>query len=263
MTKPPVRYEIEDGLARIVLNQPERRNVLSMSLARELHDALDVAASDPLAKVVVLSAEPPAFCAGMDLKSIALDDAAQAAEFAKILAECYRRLLTFPAPLLCGVDGPAMGGAVGLALAADLVWAGPGARLAFPETRVGVVPALVSVPARRRMAPGKLTGMAVSGLECDPARALALGLVDFAVESNAAAEAEAFGRKLIRENSAEAMRRTKAFLQSGFGTELERELAAALREFSLAVATRACASGLAAFRAKSAPDWVAIEKSEG
>jgi enoyl-CoA hydratase/carnithine racemase len=161
---------------------------------------------------------------------------------------------------LCGVDGPALGGAVGLALSADLVWAGPGAEFAFPETKVGIVPALVSVVARRRIPPGKLAALALAGLAAGPAEALRLGLADFAPPDSAAAAAGAFARRLMRENSAEAMRRTKAFLQKQFAAGLEDQLADAKWEFSQAVATRAAARGREGFRARQPVRWDQVQE---
>lgn len=250
-----VVYAFRGGIARITLNHPEKRNILSFELVEALNAALEKAAGDPAVRVVLLAAEGKAFCAGMDLKKIALDDESDAARFSDMLAEAYRRLLMLPVPLLCAVDGPAMGGAVGLALAADLVWVGEHAKFAFPETRVGVVPALVSVPARRRMAPGKLSGMLLAGIPAGPKKALRLGLADFAVEGSALEEAEAFAEQLIKENSDEAMRRTKAFVIQEFGGTLEDELAAATAEFREAVKSKAAARGLAAFRNKTKLVW--------
>lgn len=252
---PAVTFTLDAGLARITLARPDRRNVLSFEMAEALNDALARAEGEASAKVALLTAEGSAFCAGMDLKTVALDDPAQSERFASALGEAYRRLIMLPIPLLCGVDGPAMGGAVGLALAADLVWVGPKAVFAFPETRVGVVPALVSVAARRRMAPGKLSGMALTGIPADATEAVRLGLADFLSADSAANDAEAFARKIMRENSAEAMRRTKAFLQGQFATRLDAEIADARNEFLAAVATDAAREGLAAFREKRPPNW--------
>lgn len=250
-----VLYSAGGGMAHITLNQPERRNVLSFELVEGLNNALEKAADDFAVRVVLLSAAGKAFCAGMDLKTIALDDEDDAARFSSILGAAYRHLLTLPVPLLCAVDGPAMGGAVGLALAADIVWVGENAKFAFPETRVGVVPALVSVPARRRMAPGKLAGMLLAGIAAGPKEAVALGLAEFAVEGEALPHAEAFARQLLKENSDEAMRRTKAFMIEQFGTHLDAEIAAATAEFRDAVKTEAAARGLAAFRNKTTLNW--------
>jgi enoyl-CoA hydratase/carnithine racemase len=179
----------------------------------------------------------------------------QAERFALLLAETYRRLLLLPIPLICGVDGPVMGGGVGLAMAADVVWAGPEARFTFPETRIGLVPALVSVVARRRLRPATLQGMTLSATEVDPSDALRLGLVDRLSAASAAEDAEREARRILRENSPSAMRETKAFLQTQFGETLEWELEAAVAEFRRAAGTEACRRGLQAFREKRALTW--------
>lgn len=250
-----VTYERERGLARITLSRPESRNALSIELVESFNVALDRAAADAGARVVLLTALGPAFCAGMDLKTIALDDPAQADRFAQLLAETYKRLLMLPVPLLCGVDGPAMGGAVGLALAADTVWVGPQARFSFSETRFGLVPALVSVAARRRVPPGKLHALMLTAMNVGPEEAVRIGLAERTATESASAEAEAFAWKLLRENSSEAMARTKVFLQSQFAAELDRELADAGREFRAAVATGAASRGLKAFRSRESVRW--------
>jgi methylglutaconyl-CoA hydratase len=250
-----IKHHRDGGVARIILSRVENRNVLSVEMVEALNRALEAAAADPATRVVILAAEGPAFCAGMDLKTVALDDPQQANAFARALAEAYRRLLLLPIPLLAAVEGPAMGGAVGLALAADVVFAGPEAKFAFPETRVGVVPALVSVIARRRVAPRRLCSLTMTGRELSAEEAVAFGFADHLAHPSALAQAEAFARRLISQNSAEAMARTKRFLQSQFETTLEDELAAAIQEFKSAVATEACHRGLAAFRSKQKIDW--------
>lgn len=251
----PVLYELRDGMALITLNQPERRNVMSFELMDALSAALDRAAGEDTARLALLRANGTAFCAGMDLKTVALDDPEQAKRYATGLAGLYRRLIMLPIPLLCGVDGPALGGAVGVAMAADLVWMGPEARFHFPETRVGVVPAFVSVIARRRMTPGKLAGMAITGFTADASTAVRLGMAEFASSRSAGDDAEGYARRLKRENSREAMRRTKAFLQKQFDGGLDAALDAAREEFCVAVASDAARQGLEMFRQKKPLVW--------
>ena len=251
----PVRCELASGLLTLTLAEAESRNAFSAELVGSLNEALRQAADEPEARVGLLLAEGPAFSAGMDMKRVALDDRAQAARFADALAEAYRRLLRLPIPLLCAVDGPAMGGAVGLALSADLIWMGPNGRFSFPETRVGVVPALVSVPARRRLPVGRLSGLALSGALLEPDDARRIGMVDFIAAESAAAEARAFAANMIRERSDEAMRRTKAFLQAEGLADLDRQLEAARLEFCQAVQTAAARRGVEAFRRKQPLVW--------
>ena len=255
-----VLYTLDDGLARIRLNRPDSRNALSWELVEELIAALHEASVDTSVRAVLLTAEGKAFCAGMDLKAISLDDHDHAARFGALLVDAYRGLLTLPVPLLCAVDGPAMGGAVGLAIGADILWVGERGLFAFPETKVGIVPALVSVVARRRMTPGKLAGMLLAGISADPAQAVQAGLAEFAVEGRAEAEAEAFAKKLLVENSAEAMRRTKTFMIGQFSRDLDRELSDAATEFRAAVATRGAELGRKSFRSKTKINWQEAEE---
>lgn len=250
----PVVYEVRDGLARLTLSRPDRRNALSLGMLESVESALAAAAGDPGARVLCLLADGPAFCAGMDLKAADLRDPSEANGYAEAFSAVYRSLLTLPVPLFCAVDGPATGGGVGLPAAADLVWAGPGARFALPETRVGLVPALVSVVLRRRMSPKRLMGMAVGGVAFDGAGARDAGLVDFVVED--AREASlSFARDFIRDHSSEATRRTKEFLLKRLPPDLEEELDSAEEEFRRAVATDAASRGLEAFSDKRSIVW--------
>ena len=246
---------MEHGVVRVRLSRPEKRNALSQPMVDELSRALDRAADERSARVLVLTASGSAFCAGMDLKNVQLDSEDQASTFARTLAAVYRKLLTLPLVTLCGVDGRAIGGGVGIAAAADLVWAGPEANFALPETRLGIVPALVSVVLRRRLQPIKLSGLVTTGRPLDAAEAVAAGLADVAADSSAHSAAEQYARQLVRENSGEAMGRTKLFLQERSSVHLVDELDAAQREFRAAVCTSAARRGLAAFRAREPLTW--------
>ena len=250
-----VEYEVSNGVARVTLDRPEARNALSIEMVEMLKKRIDAAVSDPSAHLVWLGAAGPAFCAGMDLKSVELSHPAQAARFARALSGLYCRLLTLPMPLLCSVDGPVAGGGVGLVAAADLVWAGPKATFALPETRLGFVPALASVVLRRRLSPQRLSGMALSGISFDANQALIAGLADFAAENSAAAEADQFARSLLRDHSPGAMSRTKTFLVNPVSTALRVEFVDAEREFLTAAGGEEAQRGLTAFRRKESVRW--------
>ena len=250
-----ILHEVAGGLARITLNRPEKRNALSLEMIEELSRAIDAVREDTSTRVVLVTARGKVFCSGMDLYAVPLDDPDEAGRFGTVLAEVYGKLLTLPIPLLCGVDGPVMGGGGGLALAADLVWVGPKALFAFPETRLGVVPALVSVVLRRRISPLTLSGLATTGIPCDASRSVLVGLADFLASDSATIEAEACAEKLLHENSGVAMRRTKEFLIAQSRGDLDEELRAAEREFRAAVASPEAQRGLEAFRRKLRLTW--------
>ena len=205
--------------------------------------------------MLCLGARGPAFCAGIDLKEVDLSRPAQARELADRLSGVYRTLLAFPVPVLSSVGGAAAGGGVGLAAAADIAWAGPNARFQLPEARIGLVPAMVSVVLRRRLAPKRMSAMALGGVVLGPADALAAGLVDILAGDAADTEMVRFAGDLARDHSAGALRRTKEFLDRRLAAELDAELAAARAEFRAAAATEDAHRGLAAFRKKERVRW--------
>lgn len=251
----PVKYNIEKGLAVLCLDSPDTRNALSFEVLENLSYALKLIANDSEAKVAVLIASGPVFSAGMDLKNIHLDEAYEAAKFADLLSEVYSDLLELPIPLLCGVDGKAMGGAVGIAIAGDLVFAGPKAEFSFPEVKIGLVPALVSVVAKRRVSPMQLSSLALTGIVANAQVAVRVGLADSLSDQNATKDILAYAQKVNLENSGEAMRRTKQFLRKHRVANLQEELAVAAQEFQIAVNTRAGRQGLNAFRDKRPIVW--------
>ena len=250
-----VRYEAVGGIATVTLTRPEVRNALNVESARELKAALARAAVDASVRLVLVDAEGPAFCAGMDLKSVDLGDPTQAAAFAAALADVYEVLMEMAKPVLCAVDGPVSGGGVGLPAAADLVWVGPAAKFSLPETRLGLAPALVSVPLRRRVADQELTRMALAGVALDAGQAVAAGLADFHAPTGAGVEARAFGEAFLRDRAPGASVRTKAFLGRHAADGVRTELDEARRAFVEAVGTDEARRGLEAFRRKESVRW--------
>ena len=135
------------------------------------------------------------------------------------------------------------------------MFAGPKAEFSFPEVKIGLVPALVSIVAKRRVHPAQLSGLALTGGAADAAMACRLGLADTLSDQSATEDIMNDAQKLKLENSNEAMRRTKQFLQEGSLTELEKDLALASQEFQVAVNTQAARHGLESFRDKRPIVW--------
>lgn len=251
-----VAYSVDAGLARVRLSRSEARNALSFEMLAGISSALDRCAADSRVNAVLLDAEGPAFCAGMDLRTVRLEDPNEAERFARALSLVYRRLVFLEIPLFCAVDGAAVGGGVGLALAADLVWVGPRARLVLPEVRLGIVPALVSVLVTRRVAPKRAAGILLQGTALDPCLAMSLGLADRRAEELASADAETEARRILRENSPGAMRKTKDLLSRALGAQaFDADLERAERAFCEAVASSDARRGLEAYRSGEVPRW--------
>jgi serine protease len=141
----PVRTDVDDrGVATLTLQRPEVRNAFDPELIAALHGAVDVAAADAGVRAVVLTGSAGAVSAGADVgwmrSQIEASEADDAADAARMEA-MYRALYELPKPLVCRVDGPALGGGAGLVVCGDVVVATDRSVLGFPEVRLGLAPA--------------------------------------------------------------------------------------------------------------------------
>jgi methylglutaconyl-CoA hydratase len=175
-----IRVEAADGIGRITLARPEKKNALDEEAARELSAALHRFASDGDVRVVLLAAEGKDFCAGADLAALerALDaDADAQLRDAKALGNVFEAMRRLPQPVVAAVRGRALAGGAGLATACDIIVAGDDARFGYPEVGVGFVPAMVMTMLRRALGEKHAFDLVATGRVIDAHEALALGLV--------------------------------------------------------------------------------------
>ena len=138
------RYRVERGAAWITLAAPETRNALTAPLVAELSAHLRGAIRDPAVRVIVLTGEGTAFCAGADLKNRG-DMGAPGERGGNPLVDILQMMRDGPKPVVCAVNGAAFGGGVGLVAAGDIAIASHSARFSFSEVRLGLIPAMISV----------------------------------------------------------------------------------------------------------------------
>ena len=165
-----VRLASDGGRATITLDSQHNRNALSQQLVHELGECLDAADG---ARVIVLRHEGPAFCAGADLKERRDDGAVDSRPMVTVM----ERLMDAPCPTICAVQGAVRAGGLGLMAACDLVVVHPGVTFALTEVRIGVAPAIISVPILRRVQPGRIAAAMLTGEPFDAVEARTIGLV--------------------------------------------------------------------------------------
>ena len=179
----PIFLITEDrGAVRVLtMNRPEKRNALNTALTQALLAALHAADADEAIGCVVLTGAGQAFCAGADLAEFK-DLTPEKQHLVQARAELTMQLhLAFPKmakPVVTAINGAAMGGGAGLAIAGDLAVMAEGAALGYPETKHGIVAAIVMANLVRqagRKAAFELVGL---GEPVNAQRALALGLVN-------------------------------------------------------------------------------------
>src|SRR4051812_18967554 len=139
----------DPAITLLTLNRPAKRNALSIALIDELLAAIVAASADPVRRVIVLRANGPAFCAGLDLTEASQPGAHERS--AEALSALYLALGTSPLITIAAAHGAAMGGGAGLLSACDFVVAGEDLQLALPEVRRGLVAALVTCLLRRQL----------------------------------------------------------------------------------------------------------------
>ncbi|MBK6444801.1 MAG: enoyl-CoA hydratase/isomerase family protein [Bacteroidetes bacterium] len=136
-----ILYSVENNVARIVLNRPEKFNSFNREMALQLQSALDKAGNDKSVRAIFITGEGKAFCAGQDLAE-AMDP--NGPGIRRIVAEHYnpiiRKLRNLEKPVVCGVNGVAAGAGANLAFACDVVIASAGASFIQAFSKIGLVP---------------------------------------------------------------------------------------------------------------------------
>ncbi|MCD9142922.1 enoyl-CoA hydratase family protein [Streptomyces albireticuli] len=172
-----VRRVREHGITRLTLDSPHNRNALSARLVGELREALATAADDPGTRAVLLTHTGNTFCAGADLGEAGSDETAPLG-----LVRLMRALVELPKPVVAAVTGHVRAGGLGLLGACDIAVAGEGSSFAFTEARLGLAPAVISMPLLPRVQPRAAARYYLTGERFDAAEAARIGLITVAGE---------------------------------------------------------------------------------
>lgn len=250
----PVRYEVTGSVARITLDAPQRRNALSAELLGLLRQGLDDAAADPDVRSVVLAHTGPVFSSGMDLTTVA----GVAAEDQPIVAfpALLQRLWEYDKPVIAEVAGKARAGGIGLIAACDIAVAAEGADFAFTEVRLGLVPAVISVPLLPRLAPRPALELFLTGETFSAARAREIGLLTSVVDDVTAEVARYTA--MLRLCEPAALAGAKQLLRRDrTGVSMAEDFARMSELSARYFASEQAQEGIAAFAAKRPPSWAA------
>ena len=173
------------GAVRILtLNRPDKRNALNTELSRMLLEALRTADDDEAIRCVVLTGAGQAFCAGADLTEFKdLKDPKAAATRAELTMQLHLIFSKMVTPVVTAINGPAMGGGAGLAIAGDLALMADGAKIGYPEAKHGIIAAIVMANLVRQVGRKAAFELVALAEPIDARRALALGMVNRVVAS--------------------------------------------------------------------------------
>lgn len=128
----------DDGVALIRLNRPDALNALNLAVREQLRAAFTSLQGDPAVRAIVLTGNDKAFAAGADLKEFVDIDAIE--QMKRRVERYWKAIAETPQPVIAAVNGFALGGGLELAMCADIIIAGEGAKLGQPEVKVGIIP---------------------------------------------------------------------------------------------------------------------------
>ena len=249
-----IRYHVEAGIARLVLNRPEKRNALDAELISEIKDAVHASARDQQVRVVLLSGAGADFCSGADLGGLqrareagVLDNMADARRMAELFVDMRRH----PRPIVAAVRGRALAGGCGLATAADIILASESAQFGYPEVNIGFIPAMVMAILRRSLVEKRAFELITTGEIISAQAAMDFGLVNriFADETFDI-DVDAYAGKLAAK-SASAVSLSKHLLYHMDGMSFESAIEAGVHLNAIARATDDCKQGIDKFLKKS------------
>ncbi|OQQ16920.1 enoyl-CoA hydratase [Streptomyces sp. M41(2017)] len=235
----------ERAVATLTLDAPANRNALSAVLVGELAEALVECEKDDVVRAVVLTHTGNTFCAGADLRDPPDPDA---------LVGLLRRIVALRKPVVARVEGHVRAGGLGLLGACDLAVAGGAATFAFTEVRIGVAPAVISLPLLPRCDPRVLARYYLTGERFDGAEAVRAGLLTAAGDEVDAVLAPLLDG--LRRSSPQGLAETKALLTAKVLEAFDRDAADLTALSARLFSSGEAREGMSAFLERRDPAWV-------
>ena len=249
--------ETANDAATITLNRPEKRNAISTQMIQELLNALEEIEKGA-ARLAILTGNGKAFCSGMDLEmlsAIAKQSPEENLEDSRRMAGMFRRIWSFPKPLIAAVNGAALAGGCGIATLCDFTLAAPVAKFGYTEVKIGFLPAIVSVFLTRQIGEKRARDLLLTGRIIEAVEAKDLGLVTEVVPAERLLWRARDLADTLLAASPTSLARTKRILTDAAAAGLDADLERAIAENARVRSTADFREGLASFLEKRKPVW--------
>jgi enoyl-CoA hydratase/carnithine racemase len=261
-----VLVERDGAVLTLTINRPERRNAMTWEVIAGLRHQLAGAKVDPAVRVVVLTGRgDKAFCAGADLSGMVPGEAAGPSdgfvdhhEARGWLAELFEEMWHLGKPTVARVQGWAMAGGFGLALACDMVIASDQARFGAPELNVGLWPYMVTVPMLRSMPPKRALELMLTSRVVGAEEAERIGFVTRVVPPDRLDAAVAEVAAVLASKPPGVMRMGRESFYAVLDSAATEALPYLHAMLTVTSQTAEAAEGIAAFNEKRAPAWQTV-----
>ena len=243
-----------DAIVVFRLNRPQVRNALNLEVRTRLADEVNRHAADPAIRCLIVTGSDTVFAAGADISEMA--EAGPVEVMARNVQKYWRTIMDCPKPVIAAIEGFALGGGLELALCADIIVAGEGARLGLPEVKLGILAGGGGTQKLARLVGSKRAMLLlVTGRMFGAAEAHAMG-----VASEVAPTGQALARAIEIATEIAAMppiavMQIKEIVNAGLNAPLDTALMLERKAFQLQFATRDQKEGMRAFMEKRKPTF--------
>jgi enoyl-CoA hydratase/carnithine racemase len=243
-----------DAVVVLRLNRPQVRNALNLDIRLRLADEVSRHAADPAIRCLIITGSDTVFAAGADISQMAEADPVEI--MARNLQKYWRTIMDCPKPVIAAIEGFALGGGLELALCADIIVAGDGARLGLPEVKIGILPGGGGTQKLARLIGSKRAMLLLlTGKMFGAAEALSMGVI-----SEVAPAGQALTRAIEIAGEIAAMppigvMQIKEIVNAGLNAPLDTALMLERKALLLQFATRDQKEGMRAFLEKRKPTF--------
>jgi len=247
----------EKEVATIFLNRPDVHNAMNEQLMKELTDSFKKLDTDKDTRVIIITGNGKSFCAGADLnwmKSMVSYSKEENIKDSNLLLELYESIYSCSKPVIAKVNGHAFGGGIGLFAACDIAIAVPDCKFAFSETKLGIVPAVISTYISRRMKNSDMRRLFVTGERFESAYAKEVGLIDFVASENIDELVEKYV-KIIRSSGPKAILQVKKLVDACEKMDVEKYKKFSVEKISELRVSDEGQEGINAFLEKRKSKW--------
>ena len=247
-----ISYTLKNGIGIIKLNRPDKRNALHPDLIKQMKEKLNEIRDDDNVKVLIITGEGKAFCAGADLSYLSelrnfssTDNEKDSEE----LAEMFLMIYKFPKPTIAAVNGAAIAGGCGLASVCDLIVADEDhSKFGYSEVKIGFIPAIVSIFIIKRIGEGIARQLLLTGEIINGKRAYEVGFVNY-LYNNALEGAMEVASNILK-NSSFSMKETKSMIDSVSGLSVHDAVHYCVRLNAISRSSEDFKNGLESFLKK-------------
>lgn len=249
-----IKLHLSDGILHITLNRPEALNALNQDLLSALSDCFHKVRHDQKIKVVVLSGQGKAFCAGADIHQLENLDGVNGLKFARIGQNVFSQLENLNKPSIALIHGYAFGGGLELAMAASIRLASVNAQMGQPEIKLGVIPGFGGTKRLSRLAGvGRALYLCLTGQRFNAEDGKQFGLInDVYSEDDLLPKGMALAKKLGHQSPV-AMESIMSVINKGYHLPLDEALELEAAHFSICCTTKDKTEGVKAFLEKREP----------